>query len=91
MNADASKTEQASFRSMLLTCENEPRLSVKIIAYPRKFLTGSQLDFSSLISRPYRERSAQPMELLILTEFNEEPAPTPSSKNLVIGIPCSLQ
>ena len=87
MNADASKMEQASFRLMLLTCENGPRLSVPI---QENFLSGSQLDFSSLISRPYRERSAQPIELLILTEFNEEPALTPSSKNLMIGIPCSL-
>ena len=31
------------------------------------------------------------MELLILAEFNEEPAPMPSSKNKAIGIPCPLQ
>ena len=40
MKADASKMEQASFRLMLLTCENGPRLSVNIIAYPRKFSLG---------------------------------------------------
>ena len=63
-----------------------------IVANPRKFsLSGSELDFSLLIWKSQHERSARTMEPLILAEFNEEPAPMPSSKNMAIGIACRLQ
>jgi len=47
---------------------------------------GFQLDFPWLISNRQREKSDRTKKLLNFATSNEEPPPTPSSKNMAIGI-----
>ena len=96
MDADASKTEQASgsdnsFSILIPLAEMSPVWLSILQPIQKNFLAPTQLDFSLLISKPQRETPARTIELLILAEFNDSPAPIPSSENIVIGIPCPLK